>query len=64
MTHLIDDTTDIERIEAKVDKLSSDVRDLIDAWNAAKGLVRLVKFIAMLAVAYTAVWSALKMGNR
>jgi hypothetical protein len=40
------------------------VRELIDAWKAAKGLVRLVKFLAALAVAYATVWSAFKIGAK
>jgi hypothetical protein len=64
MTDMTVDHADIEALRNEVAELRSDVRDLIDAWKAAKGLVRLVKFLASLAVAYAAVWSAIRMGAK
>jgi hypothetical protein len=55
---------DYLHLAEEVAELRSDVRELIDAWKAAKGLVRLVKFLAALAVAYATVWSAFKIGAK
>lgn len=55
---------DIRELRAEVAELRADVRELIDAWKAAKGLVRLVKFLAALAVAYATVWSAFRLGTK
>jgi hypothetical protein len=55
---------DIRALRDEVADLRADVRELIDAWKAAKGLVRLVKFLAALAVAYATVWSAFRIGGK
>lgn len=55
---------DLYALRNEVSELRADVRELIDAWKTAKGLVRLVKLIGVLAVAYTAVWSMLKLGGK
>ena len=64
MTEHAIDPADLHALQSEVAALRDDVRELIDAWKAAKGLVRLVKFIAALAVAYAAVWSAFRIGGK
>lgn len=53
----------VEGLEAKVDKLSSDVRELVDAWKAAGTLVAFVKTVAAVVVAITVIVGAFKMGG-
>jgi hypothetical protein len=48
-------------IEAKLDKLSGDVEDLVSAWKAANWLVGFVKWAGGLATAVVAIYSLLKM---
>jgi hypothetical protein len=64
MTDRTIERDDFHALQNEVAELRSDVRELIDAWKAAKGLVRLVKFLAALAVAYATVWSAFKIGAK
>jgi hypothetical protein len=58
------DHADFHALRREVAELRSDVRELIDAWTAAKGLVRLVKLVGALAATYAAVWAALKLGGK
>jgi hypothetical protein len=64
MTDRTIERDDFHALQNEVAELRGDVRELIDAWKAAKGLVRLVKFLAALAVAYATVWSAFKIGAK
>ena len=48
-------------IEAKLDKLSTDVEDLVSAWKAANWLVGFVKWAGGLATAIVALYTLLKM---
>ena len=48
-------------IEAKLDKLSNDVEDLVSAWKAANWLVGFVKWAGGLATAIVAIYTLLKM---
>jgi len=55
---------DFRALQHEVAELRADMRELIDAWTAAKGIVRLVKFIGALAAAYAGVWSIIKLGSK
>ena len=59
---VVDHTNELRKLSDKVDQLSNDVHDLVDAWNTAKGLVRLVKLMGALSASFAAAWALLKMG--
>lgn len=56
---------EIRQLTAKVDELSRDVRDLVDAWNTARGLLRFVRLLGQLSIAGAGIWAlfALWRGN-
>lgn len=43
-------------LERKIDKLTSDVEDLVNAWRAASWLVGAVKWLGSVAAAITAIY--------
>ena len=43
-------------MERKIDKLTSDVEDLVNAWRAASWLVGAVKWLGSVAAAITAIY--------
>lgn len=47
-------------IETKLDKLSRDVEDLVNAWKAASWLVSMVKWVGGLSTAITATYLLIK----
>jgi len=50
----------LTEIEIKLDKLATDVEDLVAAWKAAAWLVGLVKWLGALALAGTAIVTFMK----
>ena len=50
----------LTEIEIKLDKLTSDVEDLVAAWKAAAWLVSVVKWLGGLAFAGTAIITFMK----
>lgn len=48
---------EIHECREEVKQLSSDVRDLIEAWQTARGLVKFVKLIGSIATAFAALWA-------
>ena len=50
----------LTEIEIKLDKLATDVEDLVAAWKAAAWLVGLVKWVGGIAVAITAILTLIK----
>ena len=50
----------LTEIEIKLDKLTTDVEDLVAAWKAAAWLVGLVKWLGALALAGTAIVTFMK----
>lgn len=50
----------LTEIEIKLDKLTSDVEDLVAAWKAAAWLVSVVKWLGGLAIAGTAIITFMK----
>lgn len=54
---------DIARLEAKVDALSTQIQDLVQAWNTARGMVRFVKLLGGMATAVTAIWALIRLGK-
>lgn len=53
---------EFDRLEEKVTGLVTDTRALVDAWNAAGGLVKFVKLIATLMTALGGIWLILTHG--
>ena len=54
---------EVEGLNAKVDQLSNDVRELVTAWQSAGALVAFVKTVAALVVAVTVIVGAFKFGG-
>ena len=50
----------LTEIEIKLDKLATDVEDLVAAWKAAAWLVSVVKWLGGLAIAGTAIITFMK----
>ena len=50
----------LTEIESKLDKLTTDVEDLVAAWKAAAWLVSVVKWLGGLAIAGTAIITFMK----
>lgn len=47
-------------LERKIDKLTDDVEDLVNAWRAASWLVGVVKWLGSVAAAITAIYLLIK----
>lgn len=47
-------------MERKIDKLTNDVEDLVNAWRAASWLVGAVKWLGSVAAAITAIYLLIK----
>ena len=57
---LIEIEHNIKSLEDKIDKLQTDVADLVSAWKAAGWLVGVVKWLGGLAIAGTAIITFMK----
>lgn len=51
---------DVELLTEKVEKLSRDVEDLVDAWKTANNVVAFVKWASGVAVAVVSLWAIFK----
>lgn len=51
----------LTKIEYKLDKLATDVEDLVAAWKAANLVVSFIKWAGGLATAVTAIYALLKL---
>lgn len=52
----------VEGLDAKIDGLQSDMRELVEAWRAAGTLVGFVKTIAAVVLSVSVILGALKFG--
>jgi len=52
----------VEQLEHKIDKLSSDVEELVEAWNASRDFLKVVKFIATISTGLIAIFLFVKTG--
>jgi hypothetical protein len=52
---------EVRQLQREVAELSCNVRDLVEAWRTARGLVRAVKVLGGIATAVTAVWAMVAM---
>lgn len=53
---------EVEGLNTKLDTLSADVRELVDAWKAAGTMVGFVKTVAAIVVAVSVIIGTLKFG--
>jgi hypothetical protein len=67
---MTDQELSIESVRAEVQALRSDVatlsrsiRELLEAWNTARGLVKFVKLIGTLAGGIAAIWALMRIGK-
>lgn len=51
----------LTEIEKKLDKLTSDVEDLVSAWKAATVVVGFIKWVGGAATAITAIYTLMKL---
>jgi hypothetical protein len=63
-------TADIARLEQKVDALAADNRalaakvdGLLEAWNTARGMVRFIKLLGQISLAFAAIWGLFQLGS-
>jgi hypothetical protein len=57
---------EVHHLRREVSELSSNVRDLVEAWRTARGVVRFVKVLGGIATSAAAIWALAKlaMGNK
>lgn len=59
---------DLARVEAKVDALTGQVAELVQAWNTARGVVKFVKYLSAtvttVSAAIGAVWALFHLGGQ
>jgi hypothetical protein len=53
----------LQRVENELAALRADINSLLEAWRAAQGMVRFIKFLGGMATAVTAVWAMAKLGS-
>lgn len=53
---------EVEGLNAKLDSLQSDVRELVDAWRAAGTMVGFIKTVAAIVVSVSLILGAFKYG--
>lgn len=53
---------EVESLNGKLDTLSADVRELVDAWKAAETMVGFVKTVAAVVVALSLILGTIKLG--
>lgn len=53
---------EVEGLNAKLDTLSADVRELVDAWKAAGTMVGFIKTVAAIVVSVSLIAGAFKYG--
>ncbi len=51
---------EIGSLKKEVEEMRTDIKDLIEAWNSAKGMTSFVKWIASIAIAIGVIAAALK----
>lgn len=58
---------DLARVEEKVDVLSGQIAELVQAWNTARGVVKFVKYLSAtvttVSAAIAAVWAVLHLST-
>lgn len=57
------DSSEITALRQDVAALRRDVKDLVEAWDTARGVVKFMKVLGSIATAITATWALIKIGN-
>lgn len=52
---------EVHHLRREVTELSSNVRDLVEAWRTARGVVRFVKVLGGIATSAAAIWALVKL---
>lgn len=58
-----DRNDDLQQLRREVAELRNDVKDLLEAWRTATGIVRFVKWLSGMAIAVASVVALFKTGN-
>lgn len=53
---------EFERLEGKVDDLTTSTKALVEAWNTTTGVIKFVKALSALIAAFAAIWLFLSHG--
>ena len=53
-------SVELHHLRRDVTELSKDVRDLVAAWNAARGMLRFIRLLGAIAASLTTVWAFVK----
>lgn len=53
----------VESLEKEITALRTDVKDLVDAWNTARGVTSFVKWVGSLAVGATLLYNLIVHGS-
>ena len=51
---------DLEAMQTELKAVRKDIKDLLDAWNTATGVVRFVKWLSTLVTALAVIFAAIK----
>lgn len=57
---MTDNTIELQKLQSEVAELRAAVKDLVEAWNTARGMVRFVKWLGGIATAVSAIGVAVK----
>lgn len=52
---------EVRQLQREVAELSANVRDLVEAWRTARGVVRAVKVLGAIATSFAAMWALVKL---
>lgn len=56
-------SAEIALLRQEVRELTSQIRDLVDAWNTARGMVKFVKLLGSVSLSLAAIWGLFKLGS-
>ena len=54
---------EVQSLRREVGNLSKAIKDLLEAWNTARGLVKFVKLVGTLAGCIAAIWALMRIGK-
>lgn len=53
----------LQTLEKQITELQTDIKDLVEAWKAANGIVSFVKWVAGIITAVGVIWAVFKGGH-
>lgn len=56
------ETNELQQLREEVAALRGDIRGLLEAWRAASGVVKAVKWLGKLAAAITTIYALIRLG--